>query len=95
MFIAALSKQPRYGNEVLSMDERIFKKVVYTYHSSILAWEIPRTKSLAGWSPWGHKRVGHDFMTKQHTHTHNGVLYGRGKEQNPAICDDTVGPCGH
>ena len=36
-------------------------------------------------------------MTKPHTHTHthNGVLYGRGKEQNRAICDDTVGPCGH
>ena len=24
-------------------------------HSSILAWEIPRQKSLAGCDPWGHK----------------------------------------
>ena len=24
-------------------------------HSSILAWEIPWTESLAGYSPWGHK----------------------------------------
>ena len=24
-------------------------------HSSILAW-----RSLVGYSPWGHKRVGHD-----------------------------------
>ena len=22
-------------------------------------------KSLAGYSPWGHKRVGHDLVTKQ------------------------------
>ena len=27
-------------------------------HSSILAWEI--AWSLAGYSPWGSKRVGHD-----------------------------------
>ena len=25
-------------------------------HSSILAWEIPR-RSLAGYSPWGHKEL--------------------------------------
>ena len=24
-------------------------------HSSILAWEIPRTEELAGYSPWGRK----------------------------------------
>ena len=35
-------------------------------HSSVLAWEIPRKKSLEGYSPWGHKRVGHDLETKQH-----------------------------
>ena len=34
-------------------------------HSSILAWEIPWTESLVGYSPWGHKRVGHDLVTKQ------------------------------
>ena len=33
-------------------------------HSSILAQKIPWT--LAGCSPWGHKRVGHDLVTKQH-----------------------------
>ena len=27
-------------------------------HSSILAWEIPGQRSLAGYSPWGCKRVG-------------------------------------
>ena len=28
-------------------------------HSSILAWKIPWTEELAGYSTWGH-RVGHD-----------------------------------
>ena len=28
-------------------------------HSSILAWRIPWTESLEGYSPWDH-RVGHD-----------------------------------
>ena len=34
-------------------------------HSSILAWEIPWTESLVGYSSWGRKRVGHDLVTKQ------------------------------
>ena len=34
-------------------------------HSSIIDWEIPWTEELAGYHPWGHKRVGHDLMTKQ------------------------------
>ena len=25
-------------------------------HSSILAWRIPWTEELAGYSPWGHKK---------------------------------------
>ena len=29
-------------------------------HSSILAWRIPWTEELVGYSPWGQKRVGHD-----------------------------------
>ena len=33
-------------------------------HSSILAWEIPWTESLVGWSLWGRKRVGHELVTK-------------------------------
>ena len=37
-----------------------------TTHSSILAREIPWTAwSLAGYSPWDHKRVGHGLETKQ------------------------------
>ena len=34
-------------------------------HSSILAWEIPCTRSLVGYSPWGCRRVGHILATKQ------------------------------
>ena len=34
-------------------------------HSRILAWKIPWKRSLAGYSPWGHKRVEHDLATKQ------------------------------
>ena len=33
--------------------------------SSLLAWEIYRQRSLAGYSPWGHKTVRHDLTTKQ------------------------------
>ena len=36
-----------------------------TTHSSILAWEIPGQRSLAGHNLWGHKRVRHDSTTKQ------------------------------
>ena len=34
-------------------------------HSSILAWEIPRTEEPVTYSPWDHKRAGHDSVTKQ------------------------------
>ena len=30
-------------------------------HSSILAWRIPWTEDLAGYSPWGSKRVSHSW----------------------------------
>ena len=34
-------------------------------NSSILAWEIHRQRSLAGYSPWSRKRVGQGLVTKQ------------------------------
>ena len=36
-------------------------------HSSVLAWEILWTEEPHGlqFSPWGHKRVGPDLVTKQ------------------------------
>ena len=33
-------------------------------HSSILAWEIPWTEEPVGYSSWGCKRAGDDFVTK-------------------------------
>ena len=40
-------------------------------HSSILAWKIPWTEEPEGYSPWGHKRVGHDLATKQQQQSWN------------------------
>ena len=34
-------------------------------HSSILAWEIPRTEKPGGLQSTGSQRVGHDWMTKR------------------------------
>jgi len=31
--------------------------------SILVAWEISRTEELVGYSPWDHKRVGHDLVT--------------------------------
>ena len=44
-------------------------------HSSILAWEIPWTESLAGYSPWGRKLVDTSEATK-HAQTVGGRGYG-------------------
>ena len=30
----------------------------------VLSWKIPWTEEPGGYSPWGHKRVGHDLVTK-------------------------------
>ena len=45
--------------------EDFLEKGMATY-SSILAWRTPW--SLEGYSPWGHKRVGHDLATRQQQH---------------------------
>ena len=47
----------------LGWEDPLEKEV--TTHSSILAWKSPGQRSLAGYSPWGRKRVGHDLVTKQ------------------------------
>ena len=37
-------------------------------HTSIVAWKSQGQSSLAGYSPWSHKRVGHDLgNTQQNT----------------------------
>ena len=35
------------------------------WQPSILAWETPGKRSLAGYSPQGHKGVQYDLVTKQ------------------------------
>ena len=35
-------------------------------HTSILAWEIPWTEELAGYTPWGRKESDTILTTKQH-----------------------------
>ena len=44
--------------------ERPLEKKMAT-HASILAWESHGQRSLVGYSPWGHKRVGHNLAIKQ------------------------------
>ena len=43
-------------------------------HSVFLPGKSHGHKSLVGYSPWGHKRVGHDLATKQQL-TNNVVLF--------------------
>ena len=47
--------------------EDILEKRMAT-HSSILAWEIPWTEEPGGYSPWGHKKIGHDWASNTQTH---------------------------
>ena len=42
-------------------------------HSSILDWELHGQRSLAGYSPMGHKRVGYDLVPKQQQRIHGIV----------------------
>ena len=40
-------------------------------HSGVLAWEIPQTeRSLADYSPWGHK----ESDTTEHTQAHQRIM---------------------
>ena len=51
-------------------------------HSSLLAWKNPTDRGAwqAVYSPWGHKRVGHDLSTKQQaeTKTEMGIIMALG-----------------
>ena len=57
-------------------------------HSSITAWEIHGQRSLVGYSPWGHKRVRHDYATKQQENNlviitlNSAALYSTPETQN-------------
>ena len=39
-------------------------------HLVFLPGEFHRPKSLVAYSPWGHKRVRHDWATNTHTRIH-------------------------
>ena len=47
-------------------------------HSSIASVFLPGEshgqRSLVGYSPWGHKRVGHDLVTEQQTIVQGHVI---------------------
>ena len=40
-------------------------------HSSVLAWRIHGQRSMAGYSPWGLQKVGHNLATKPYHHRWN------------------------
>ena len=54
------------------------EKEISTY-SSILAWEIPRTKEPGRLQSMGHQRVGHDLATTQQ-HNSKNLLYSTGNQ---------------
>ena len=55
-------------------------------------------RSLVGYSPWGHRRLRHDLVTKQqqiymvHIYTQNRVLFNLKKEGNLAMCNNMEEP---
>ena len=48
-----LSAKQETRVQSLSWEDPVDKEMAA--HSSILAWKIPWTQSLVGYSPWGHK----------------------------------------
>ena len=46
----------------LGQEDRLEKEMVTPV---LLPRKSHRQRSLAGYSPWAHKRVGHDLVTKQ------------------------------
>ena len=63
---SVVKNPPADGGDASSIpgQEDPLEKEVAT-HSSILAWEPHGQRSLAGYSPRGHKRVRHDLATEQ------------------------------
>ena len=67
--VAQMVKNPPAIQETqvwsLSQEDLLEKEMAI--HSSILAWRIPWTEELGGYSPWGSQRVGHDWATNTFT----------------------------
>ena len=53
----------------LSLEDPLQKEMAT--HSSILAWEIPWTEEPGGDNPWGHKRGGHNLVTKHQQNSYH------------------------
>ena len=47
--------------------------VGHATHSSILAWRIPCTEGLVGYSPWGCKESAMTEETEQASNLHNDI----------------------
>ena len=54
-------------------------------HSRVLTWRVSiGQRSLAGYRPWGHKRVGFDLATKHQVHSRikkDSLLYSRKRKR--------------
>ena len=55
-------------DQSLGRDDLLEKEMAT--HSSILAWEIPRTEKPGGLQPMGSQRVGHNLATKKQPSCH-------------------------
>ena len=55
----------KQGMGVQPLDQEHAREKEMATQARILAWGIPRQRSLVGYSPWGHKRVGHSLASKQ------------------------------
>ena len=66
-------------------------------HSSTLAWKIPWTEDLEGYSPWGHKELDITECTHMrahtHTHTHTPQTIWTTKPKISTICPFTEKVC--
>ena len=51
-----------------------------TTHSSVPAWKVPGTEQLAGYCPWGRRKVGHNLVAEQQQQQQRdarGLLFNR------------------
>ena len=71
---------------ILSWEDPLEKEMAT--HSSILAWKIPWTEKLVGYSPWGHKES--DTTEQLHFHSH---FTFKPKLTNKVNLFKTVGNC--
>ena len=64
----------------LGQEDSLEKRMAYSLQYSCLENSMDREPSLAGYSPWGRKRVRHDSVTKQQEINTGGEEYDRGQD---------------